>query len=1119
MQFNLLTSNTYFNAFEMVLSKLKQNSLEVSVNNIVIVPDKFVLNAEREIFKKLGIESTFNIEVLTFSRLANKVIDKDLNKTKVLSKQSGIMLINKLILNNAQKLKAFSKATKLVGFAETIFKTIKQLKSCNITPEEFLKSYKGENKALSLKIADISLIYQDYENYLQNTYIDSTNKLTLLNAEVKNSQYIQNANVYFAMFDGFTSQNYDIIESMTKYAKSVNVGFVSNINQPNKNLYSSNMYNGFRLIEKKLNIKANIINEEANLKPEFDYIANNLYALNTKPFVLNSNALELFEANNIVEEVEYVASKIKQRVMEEGFRYKNFNIALGNMESYSNIIKEVFNKYDIPFFINESIALTEHIYIKFLLSSLKLVIRNFAVEEVLSYTKNYFFGVQFEKQNIFEDMALKYGISNDGFFNELSLSKVDKNIETYEKVRKQFAKQFEVTAKEFKKCIKIEDYCHVIEKFLSELEVEGKLNVLEEEYKKSGNINQQKLTSQVFDKVDNLLKELKTILGKEELCLVEFYNILENGLNSISVSIIPISVDSVFVEDANNINFTRRKNLFVLGMAEGDVPVAQMDCGIILDDDIKNIASKNKLEPSIKELNLKSKFNFFQLLLMGTDYLNLSYAITQADNTEKKPALVLKGVQKLFVKNIKDKELSFNTLYEGLTDESLSTINMARAYGFYYVNKELALEKLIKELRNIKDGNETLSLVATSSLYSLLEEKYGREFFKNINDLSEYKNDIAKIENAKTLFFGNERTKISQLERYFDCPFKHFVDYGLKLKEREVSMLRALDFGTILHAVAEQFGMLIKQEKASEWNNLEEVASLIINKILKNDSYKFIVENKENANLINSLKEEATRLVKAIYYADSKSDFKIAELEFRFGLEDVSTGLKLVLDKKELNFGGVIDRVDFYEKHFRVIDYKTGKSSFSFKDLYLGKKIQLFIYSRVVGNLTGKKPAGTFYFPIKNEFKEKKQEGRYSLYKLEGALLENIGIIKAMDTTLSLLKPTSQLVHVKFSTAKAQMESGEIVLNKTSTTKNLLEESDFKVLEDYALEVSKKAGNEIIEGYINASPSEDSKQYTACTYCEYRGICKFDKEFGNKTRKLENGSLKKEQIKGAIING
>lgn len=424
--------------------------------------------------------------------------------------------------------------------------------------------------------------------------------------------------------------------------------------------------------------------------------------------------------------------------------------------------------------------------------------------------------------------------------------------------------------------------------------------------------------------------------------------------------------------------------------------------------------------------------------------------------------------------------------------------------AFKYSNSKVAEKMFFESLRQWQDGIEPNNKEMLTSIYYYLADKYGMEAVDKKIGLLEHKNNPENIENAKQLFFANDKTKISALQTYFACPFKHFMQYGIKAEEKEVAGIRALDVGNILHKVAELFAKEYKNSKVEE-TTVEKIAIKIIENILAKDEYASIVKNKRNKNLIDSLKIESKNLCNAIFNQLQNSSYKIKWEEYKFNTEEFKDVNLKMQEGKNLSFTGIADRVDVFGNNFNIIDYKTGGSSseFSFEDVYMGKKIQLLIYSKAIQKILNTKPSGVFYFPIRNNFTDagsKKDIDVYERYKLSGPYLQNNMILKAMDNTLSAENLKSNIVNVKFNKAKTN-DFADCNIDANSIKKSLTEE-EFESIQNYAVKIAEIAANEIAEGFIKPLPLSDKYEtYTSCNYCKYKGICKFEKLLGNTYRK------------------
>ena len=87
-------------------------------------------------------------------------------------------------------------------------------------------------------------------------------------------------------------------------------------------------------------------------------------------------------------------------VKHNNLRYKEISVITKDMNSYSSLIRAIFNKYDIPVFIDEKRDLNQNIIIKYILGLLEVISKNFSYDSVISYIKTGFCGI--EEDEIFK---------------------------------------------------------------------------------------------------------------------------------------------------------------------------------------------------------------------------------------------------------------------------------------------------------------------------------------------------------------------------------------------------------------------------------------------------------------------------------------------------------------------------------------------------------------------------------------------------------------------------------------------------------------------------------------------------------------------------------------------
>ena len=194
---------------------------------------------------------------------------------------------------------------------------------------------------------------------------------------------------------------------------------------------------------------------------------------------------------------------------------------------------------------------------------------------------------------------------------------------------------------------------------------------------------------------------------------------------------------------------------------------------------------------------------------------------------------------------------------------------------------------------------------------------------------------------------------------------------------------------------------------------------------------------------------------------------------------------------------------DEENKYLKIIDYKSGNTSFDLVAMYHGLQLQLVVYLDAAMEIEKRLhpdkeiiPAGIFYYHIKDPMMEKERAQtpeeiwakiRKKL-KLNGLVNEDPDIVSKLDS---------------------QMEKESLVIpfgyNKDGTPSRFSSKATRKQFENmshYVKEKMKEIGRKILDGDIEMTPYH-RKGKTACEYCNFKEVCGFDKRIpGNQTRRL-----------------
>lgn len=1035
---NIILSNTYLAGFYKIIDQIKQKVDSDKFSDIIlVVPDKFSLNAEQIFMEKIGLSSVFNVWLTTFSRLIAKVVADDSNSFSLLSKNSGTMLVSEIILKNADKITTYKKISNNYALAETMFNVINLLKSSGVKPEELKNNFDQTNFGLKLK--DIYLVYSEYEKAMKDK-IDSITRLEIFDKKVKQSNYIKNSDIYFAMFESFTNVQQASLANLAKYAKSFNISLCANTLQPNHYIYCNDVFQKLRGYFENNFIKCNITNTTLNGTELQNFLSKNLLGFGVKN-KLETNAVKLVGCDNTLQEVRYIASKIKYLVLQKGYNFDDINVAINGLDDYALDVQQVFDEFDLPYYMDKSRTMLDHYFVKLLLKIADFVCGDKSILTAIAISKNPIFDVSESAKNDFEIYCKKYNVFGEDLyknFNELDEQSKNANL-----VRKQIFDDIKELEQNLAKATLVGEYSQILMDFLTKLGAKNKILQISN---MQTDIIQKQVDCEVFDKFEKLIQETDSLLGNDVMDVKFYFDMIKSGLSSINLLTVPLKCDAVFVGDASNSTYYPKKIMFVCGACQSKIPNFQGDCGTITDSEISIFKATNQISPSIKDINKREKFKLFNLLTISSDRLEVTYSTLVNGSVQTKSEFI-SALQNICLTN--SKPLAIEKYNQ--QDLKLAPTDANFAY-------------LVGTLKNaiiIANGKDSkLKFILQNNFEDILQA----ETKKYVDSASRY-----VLQNAKGYLFDKNKTTISQIERYFRCPFMQFIDYGLSPKENQTNKLQAFDVGNILHKIAQIFvDNYIKTQKFSP--NLQKDVEKIFDNVLSEKKY---VNFAGNTYALKNLKNEAVRFCGAIQNQINKGDFKPVFTEKKFEGYALKSGLTI---------SGAVDRVDCYDHNMRIIDYKTGKEKFNFAEVYYGIKLQLVVYLQVMSDVLKKNGVATFYMPVKNDFFDLGKSG-LSYYKLDGVMLQDDGVIRHMDTTIDGTAP-SEIIDVDF------LKGGGY---KAQSQKKFLSLQEFANLKKYCFDILNGAIDEMIGGYILPKPYKQSSA-SPCASCKYSALCHYSIE-------------------------
>ncbi|WP_042356521.1 helicase-exonuclease AddAB subunit AddB [Bacillus rubiinfantis] len=1097
---------------------------------IYIVPEQMTFQTEYLLATDPSIGGMIRAQVYSFSRLAWRILQETGGISRTHLSSVGInMLIRKIIEEQKEQFKLFQRTVDKAGFIKQVEQIITELKRYCIQPGELtnhapeFSDSQPTGKVLQDKLHDVEIIYQQFEDKIFGKYVDSEDYFQLLAKKITTSPTLRQAEIYIDGFFSFSPQEYLIIQELAKHCYRVSIALTtdshpSHIVQDDLELFRASNETCRSLYDLANAVKvevepAVILREQKKWRhPSLKFLEEK-FDQRPAPSFYGNTQVHLCQAVNRRAEMEGIAREIRHLVRTQGYRFRDIAILIRNGADYHEIIEPVFHDYHIPYFIDQKRTMLNHPLIEFIRSSLEVIESNWRYEPIFRTIKtDLLYPLQDnllamrEKIDKLENYVLACGIKGSKWTNKDRWNyRAIRGLEIGSGVQTDAEKEWEEELNHLKEMVSapllrfsrrlkragtVRKLCEAIYLYLEELDIPAKLEHWKQIAEKQGQLMKAREHEQVWNAVINLLDEYVEILGEESLSLSSFSTILEAGIESLFFSLIPPALDQVLIGDLEKSRLNGIKVVFCAGINEGILPAKLSEEGIFTDEDRAIMLTNGvTMAPGSSTRLLDENFLAYKAFTSPSELLYISCPLANEEGKALIPSSYFKRLTEMFPDATED--------FYVMEPAELSEAEQLR----FVDNPQTTLSYLTAQLQLVK-RNYSISPLWWD-VYNFYNNSYWKKQATKVLSSLFFTNQTVKLtqETAESLYGETIQASVSRMELYHACAFSHFVQHGLKLRDRQIFRLEAPDIGELFHAALKQIAEIVNKQQLT-WARLtkqqcQELSKEAVQMIAPKLQNEILFSSERHHYIKRKLEQIITRASLVLSEHAKVSGFSPIGLEVSFGSKGELPPLAFTLKNgRRMELAGRIDRIDGAKKdnsiYLRVVDYKSSEKDVNLTEVYYGLALQMLTYLDIVmthsDHLVDMKasPAGVLYFhvhnPIVNATKmltlEEIEAEILKKFKMNGLMVADPDIIRIMDQQLE--SGDSQIV------AAGIKKDGQLL--KKSKVASL---DEFSKLQNYVRGLYQKTGNAIIDGETRISPYK-LKDKIPCTFCAFKSVCQFD---------------------------
>ncbi len=1067
---------------------LYQSVIEQSIrypekNYLVLVPEQFTMQTQKDLCLMHPKGGIMNIDVLSFGRLAHRVFEEvGQDSRTVLDDEGKNLILRKIAGNYEDELTVLKGNLKKQGYISEVKSVISEFTQYGVDFErldEFMDSISPDSY-LYYKLKDIRKVYEGFEDYLSEKYITKEEMLDVLSDAVPRSDILKGSVVAMDGFTGFTPVQDRLLGELLKVCDKVMI--TVEMDEREDPFVYRHPYQLFALSKQMVTSLMKIARDtKTELEDpvylyrqppkrfennaEMAFLESELFRYSGNQYLREAGAVSLHEARNPRAEAQYAAEGIRHLVREKGYRYRDIAVITADMNVYADALEKACGMFDIPVFMDHKKSILLNAFVEYLRSLLAMAEENFTYDSVFRFLRTGLCGFTDEEVDRMENYCLALGIKGYKKWQQAWVRQTSEagetELQSLNHLRVRFVEKTRnlvFVLKQRKKTVR--DVTLAVYEFISAEKMQEQLGEMERKFQETGELALSKEYAQIYRIVLELFDKFVELLGDEQISLKEYCDLLDAGLEEAKVGVIPPSLDQVVVGDVERTRIKNIKALFFVGANETLLPGNAGAGGLLSERDREQFLKGDiALSPGPKEEAYIQKFYLYMNLTKPSEYLYLSWSKVSGDGKSLRPAYLISDIRRLFpgLKTVDEEK------------RTMAETELTRKTGI------LKVAEGVRDRRSGVDSN-------WKELYTWFRrDDKSRGVLKKILDAGFLRREYPELgpECAKRLYPDPDRVSVTRMEQFSSCAYAHFLSYGLRLSDREEYGFEAMDLGNIAHQSLERFSRKADREKM-RWEEMpEDLRDELIDESVEESVIDYgntvLFSSARNEYMIARIKRLIRRSVWALTRQLEKGDFVPGGYELKFG-------------------SGKIDRIDICEDddcvYVKVTDYKTGMKSFDITALYHGLQMQLPVYLNAALDEEKRKypdkeiiPAGIFYYRIRDPLVDRKDKDE----DVEKSILKELrldGLVNGDETVISHLE--RDLTGSSLLIPAGRNKDGSLSKNSRA-----LPGETFRAVLKYAQEKEMKIRDEISSGEASAAPYEMGGD-TGCDYCPYRDICGFD---------------------------
>ena len=1061
----------------LIMEELRDAVLSRRGNMILLVPEQYSHEAERELASICGDSMSLYAEVLSFTGLARRVESELGGGAALRLNKSGRLLCMALAVREAAPLlRVYGKAARRPELQKKLLAAMDELQSVCIAPEDL--SGIGAAGALNDKLHDLSVIFSAWEAVVLRCHADPEDRLSRLADRISDSSICRGGHIYIDGFTDFTGLELKVIRSLICGGADVTLCLTCDGLAETSEIFESSRRTALLLkrCAEELGTVCNLrLVTPHRASGALAYTEEHLFEYVRSPFDGDTSPVSVFTADSPAAECALAASTALSFVRERGCRWRDIAVAVRGFEEYRPILEDAFAVYGVPMFSARRSDMLQKPIPALIASAFETVSGGWEYDPLFCYLKTGLTGLSDDDRDILENYILRWDIKGSAWtcdtdwtlhplgWGEAETEASAAMLERINLIRRTVSAPLLALQRRGREAVTAGEQAQALALFLDDIELPAHLSERASALLAHGMASEAAEYSQLWNIVTDTLEQCSSILGSAPMSQEEFAGLWSSAISLCDVGIIPVSLDRVSAGDMDRMRRRSIKHLIVLGSSDERLPMISGDTGIFSYEEREQLSELGLDLGCTGENELYREMNLiYNCLTLPSETLTVSRPVFGFDGGQCRPSFVSERLCAMFGKP----EQPFDRALADLSAPWTALLLAAQA------------------MHGRKDDVSSSALEYFSSKNDPL--------LISLSDINVPEQSQLAPDSVQALYGDIPRLSASRVEAFASCPFSYFLQYGLQLKPREKAGFDAPAFGSFMHFVLENTAHEISRTCGFERADsalIEKLTDKYTGQYIRSELHDFDGKSERFIYLFRRQAGTVRRITADMVRELSRSEFRPLDFELDFsggsGMAPIFIG-----DRTPIRLTGIADRVDGWEHdgklYIRIIDYKTGKKAFSLSDICHGSGMQMPLYLAALTERGearyGKQivPAGVLYVPARDvTVRSGRDLGDDEIDSIRARQLRRSGLILNDGAVISAMESDSEFRYLPVRSGKSGI-SGDA----------LATEGQLNTLSGFVKDTVSSLAERLTGGSVEISPLFKSEQENACLYCKFSQACR-----------------------------